>query len=190
MIFHGHRIDRVRRVLVHSPHYHALGFCDFDDCRGCVHRLEDCLVCGGFKGRNVRGFGKDRYVVKVHGEREALFGTAFYQLNHASIITGGREFRRFHITTWWGSLAKRHFSSGHAVKPCEPVCPACKEGDHMERGFYDLPIVKDIGSPDYVPWLAADPSHFHFGDRAKPEALPFERSRRFSKGERGGGGRV
>jgi hypothetical protein len=158
MVFHGYRPNRERAALEWSPHYHALGFCNFDECRGCVHSVMDCHVCGGFKGREARGFAKDGYLVKVHAARDSLFGTAWYQLHHATIITGGRGFKRFHIVSWWGSLAKRAFSSASAVPMAEAVCPACK-GDHMERSYYCglMHIEKNIGSPDYVPFFVCEP---------------------------------
>jgi hypothetical protein len=73
--------------------------------RKCVHTREDCASCVGFKGREVRGFAKDGYLVKVHGKRETVFGTAYYQLNHATIRYG---IRRFHVVTW---LVLRHIVS-------------------------------------------------------------------------------
>jgi len=187
MIFHAFRISRDGRELVYSPHYHALGFSTFDRCRDCVHNVADCQVCDGVKGRVVRGNAIDGYVVKFHGERKSLFGTAFYQLNHASIVTGGREFKRFHVTSWWGALAKRAFSSAHMVKLSVPVCPACGN-ERMERGFYKGEIVKDVGDVRYVPWFAASPDCFFFPERSKPDNVPREPLRRhFLRGDRGGG---
>ena len=60
------------------------------------------------KGREVRGFEKDGYLVKVHESRKTVFGTAHYQLNHATIRVG---IKRFQSVTWFGSVAYRKFKS-------------------------------------------------------------------------------
>jgi hypothetical protein len=154
MIFHGYRLDRDGNCLVWSPHYHVLGFVEdgFDRCRDCVHARGDCSFCDGFKGREVRGFAKDGYIVKVHDERESVFGTAHYQLNHATIRLG---IKRFHVVSWFGKLSSR---SGLKVvkEKVVPACPVC--GGEMSRSVYvgRFRIVKDVGSPDYVSWFVDD----------------------------------
>jgi len=147
-IFHGYRPDKVDPVLVWSPHYHALGYVEggFDRCRECSHDRGDCEKCAtGFKGREVRGFKKDGYLVTIKGKRRTVFGTGFYQLHHSTIRLG---VKRFHVVTWWGNVSYRKFKSVK-VKADSP-CPAC-EGEmtksiHMGCRY----IVKDVGSPDYV----------------------------------------
>lgn len=101
MLFHGYRKDRKRGVLVWNPHYHALGFIagGFDVCRNCVHDRGDCRTCRCFKGREVREYENDKYIVKCFEKRKTVIGTAFYQLNHASLRVG---IRRFHVATWFG----------------------------------------------------------------------------------------
>ncbi|MDH5770568.1 MAG: hypothetical protein OEZ25_04695 [Candidatus Bathyarchaeota archaeon] len=148
MIFHGFRIDREREVLVWSPHYHSLGYVEnggFDRCRNCVHKREDCRSCDGFKGREVRGYAKDDYLVKVLPERKTVFGTAFYQLNHATVRVG---IKRFHCLTWFGSCAKRMFKSAKVEVAIS--CPVCE--DEMVKSMHmgSRHIVKDIGHADYV----------------------------------------
>ena len=132
MIFHGYRMNRSRGVLVWRPHYHALGFIEggFDRCRDCGHVREDCASCDGFKGREVRGYEKDRYIVKVFKERKTVFGTAWYQLNHSTVRVSA--FSRFHCVTWFGVCANRKY--GSAKVESEDVCPAC--GDEMVRCAY------------------------------------------------------
>ena len=170
MIFHGYRIDKVRRVLVYKPHYHALGFIKdgFDRCRECVHERDDCRSCDGFKGREVRGFARDRYLVKVHDERKTVFGSAFYLLNHATVRVSFLS--RFHSWTWMGVCANRKYSSAKLLS--EDVCPEC--GEDMKDYVYTgkCRIVKDIGDAEYVPLYVVD--------RAESENY-FEvvRSRRF-----------
>lgn len=147
MVFHGYRKDRVRKVLVWAPHYHALGFIrgGMDVCRQCVHDRGDCAFCEFFKGREVRGYAKDRYIVKCLSERKTVVGTLFYQLHHATLHVG---LRRFHVVTWCGCCGNRKLKGRKKV--VEVVCPAC--GDEMVKKFYvgKVPIVKDLGSPLYL----------------------------------------
>jgi hypothetical protein len=153
MIFHGFRIDRNHRLLVWSPHYHCLGYIlgGFDGCRGCVHERDDCCSCSGFKGREVRGYKKDRYLVKVFGERKTVFGTVWYQLNHATVRVG---FGRFHVVTYFGVCGNRKFGSPK-VRSMD-VCPAC--GDEMVRCAYmgRRFIARNIGDADYKAWFVDD----------------------------------
>jgi len=153
MIFHGFRIDKKRQVLAWSPHYHSLGYIDggFDRCRECVHSRSDCGSCDGFKGREVRGYANDGYLVKVLPERKTVFGTAFYQLNHATVRVG---IKRFHVVTWFGSCGNRKFKS--AELKAQILCPAC--GAEMVKSIHmgKRHLVKDIGHADYVPWFVDD----------------------------------
>ena len=154
MIFHGYRIDRVRRVLVWKPHYHSLGFIKggFDRCRDCVHERSDCRSCDGFKGREVRGFARDRYLVKVHDERKTVFGSAFYLLNHATVRVSFLS--RFHSWTWMGVCGNRKYSSAKLLS--EDVCVEC--GEDMKDYVYTgkCRIVKDVGDAEYVPLYVVD----------------------------------
>jgi hypothetical protein len=153
LIFHGYRKDKDRKVLVWSPHYHAIAFIDggFDRCRECSHDLDDCRGCNGFKGREVRGFAKDGYLVKVHDERKTLFGTAHYELNHATIRLG---IKRFQVVTWFGTLSYRKFKS--APLKSEDVCSVCHgemtRAAHVGRRH----IVKNVGDVSYVPMFVDD----------------------------------
>jgi len=155
MIPHMYRIDRERRCLVFSPHYHVIGpvLGGFDKCRDCVHDRDDCALCSGFKGREVRGYAKDGYLVKVHDIRLSVFGTAKYALNHASMKVGFSAIGS-RIVTWHGALSNRLFNSGK-VKP-EVLCPACNEVmvhcGHAGKRY----IVKDRNSADYVPYFVDD----------------------------------
>lgn len=153
MIFHGYRMNRERDCLVWSPHYHALSYVKggFDRCRECVHNREDCATCDGFKGREVRGFARDGYLVKVHDKRKTIFGTAHYQLNHATIRYG---IKRFHVVTWFGSASYRKFRG--LKLSSEKVCPICKED--MVRSAYvgAKRHARNVGDVDYVPLFADD----------------------------------
>ena len=169
MIFHGYSESKEVGVLVFRPHYHVLGFVEggFDRCRFCVHSREDCASCYGFKGREVRGFEKDGYLVKVLGKREKsyydgkdnVFGTAFYQLNHATIRQG---IKRFHVVTWFGCCGNRKFSGEKLMS--EAVCPVC--GEEMVRAVYmgSKHIAKNVGDVDYESVFVDD----EFGENGEP----------------------
>lgn len=150
MIFHGFRINRVRGVLEWSPHYHVLGFVPArSKCRDCK---KTCFRgCGGFVDRNYRCGEVDGYLVKVHGKRKTVLGTAWYQLNHATIRVG---VRRFHVVTWFGSASYNKFKG--EVSRCEDVCPACAEQMNRSVHVGKDRIVKDVGSPDYVALFVDD----------------------------------
>jgi len=154
MIFHGFRRSKDGDVLVFSPHYHSLSFITnggFDRCRECVHTREDCAVCDGFKGRETRGYKKDGYLVKVLAERKTVFGTAFYQLHHATVRIG---IKRFHCVTWFGSCGNRKFKSKKQM--VEILCPVCEE--EMVRRVYvgKRHLVKDVGHRDYMACFLID----------------------------------
>ena len=149
MIFHGFRIDRERGVLVWSPHYHCLGFVFGGySCRGCKKL---CDGCNGFEATTRECFKKDGYIVRVLAQRKTVFGTAHYQLNHATIRLG---VKRFHVVTWCGVCGYRNFKSKELL--AEVLCPAC--GGEMVRSVYvgKRFIVKDVGHVDYVPWFVDD----------------------------------
>jgi len=147
LIFHGFRIDKERQVLTWSCHYHYLGFIRGGyECRGCT---KSCSGCSGFEARTREWFKKDGCIVRVHDKRKTVLGTAWYQLNHATIRLG---VKRFHCTTWWGNCAKHKFKSPK-VK-AQSVCAVCEED--MVKAMYmgKKRIVKDIGHVDYKPVFA------------------------------------
>jgi len=133
-----------------------------DRCRGCVHERGDCGSCSGFKGREVRGYEKDGYIVKVFDERKTVFGTAHYQLNHATIRIG---IRRFHVVTWHGICSYRKFKSEKVM--VEVSCPACSS--EMVRSVYvgKRHIVKDVGDAGYVPLFVDD----EFDENGEPNYI-------------------
>jgi len=157
-IFHGYRMDRVRHVLAWSPHYHGLVFIrgGFDVCRDCSHERGDCASCSFFKGREVREFAKDHYLVKVFEKRETVVGTAFYQLNHATIRVG---VKRFHVVTHFGVCANRKlkgrkFAAVHECPVCKSVgvCSEMVESAYKGKEF----IARDIGDSRYRKLFAFD----------------------------------
>ena len=71
-------------------------------CRHCRDKI--CIGngnfnrCNGFEAGTRRLNVNDGYIVKVLGSRKTIFGTAWYQLNHASVKKG---VSRFHVATWF-----------------------------------------------------------------------------------------
>ena len=153
VIFHGFRIDRSRNVLVWRPHFHVLGFVEggYDSCRHC--KGSDCYACDGFQGRVYRAYRSNGYVVRTLEERKTVFGTAWYQLHHATIRLG---VKRFHVVTWYGVVGYRNFKGSKVVLNGEVPCPVC--GGEMSRCFHvgKRHIVKDVGSSGYVPSFLDD----------------------------------
>jgi hypothetical protein len=150
MIFHGFRIDEERQVLVWSPHYHSLAYVEGGYvCRDC--KRVSCVGCSGFEARTRECFKSDGCIVRVLSERKTVFGTAWYQLNHATIRVG---LRRFHVVTWFGVCGNRKFEGEKLM--AEVVCPVCSE--EMVRSAYvgKRFIVRDVGVVGYLSVFADD----------------------------------
>jgi hypothetical protein len=163
LIPHMYRIDRAGKRLYFSAHYHLIGFIEggFDKCRNCAHTRETCASCSGVKGREVRGYARDGYLVKVHEIRKTVFGTAKYALNHSSVRVGLHA-RGYKMVSWVGTLSNRKFRTG-IVEKGSP-CPAC--GKPMGRVAHagSRYIVKDRKSAEYVPYFP----DFEFGEDGLP----------------------
>lgn len=132
-IYHGHRKMRGEHGLRYRPHFHVLGFIrgGFDVCRECVHKRGQCAKCRYFKGREVREYKKDGILVKVHEARKTVIGTAFYQLNHATMRVG---LHRSHIVTWFGICGNSKKKVKSKKLKAKAVCPAC--GGEMVKKAY------------------------------------------------------
>jgi len=100
--------------------------------------------CDGFEARTSREFEKDGYIVKVLGERKTVFGTAWYQLNHASVK---KDVVRFHVCTWFGVCSYRKLKVTVEVK--KDLCPICQHDLIWIRYFGDRSFVLDGNSSDY-----------------------------------------
>ena len=118
-IFHGFRYN-IRKRWYWSPHFHVLGFIlgGFERCRGCE---KSCLGCDGFKERQKNLYFKDNYLVKVLARRKTIFGTAYYQLTHA---TRDITKRRFHVATWAGVCSYRKLKVTPEKR--KELCPLCQ----------------------------------------------------------------
>lgn len=92
-------------------------------------------------------------MLRFLGKRKTVFGTAWYQLNHATVRVG---LKRFHVVTWFGCCGNRKYSSVKFIPKVEDVCPAC--GDEMVRCFHagKRSIAKNVGDVDYEAWLVDD----------------------------------
>jgi hypothetical protein len=152
LIFHGRFIDVEGGGLGWRAHFHLLGFVEggFDRCRNCEHNRNDCASCDGLKGREVRGFAKDNWIVKVADERKTVFGTAWYQLNHHTVRIG---MRRVHSVRWIGKCGNRMLRHPYHKPSAGCRCPVCESAGHeslMEDGGYSgkrLPV--DVCDPRY-----------------------------------------
>lgn len=51
------------------------------------------------EGRCYRVYRDNSYIVRVLEERKTIFGSGWYQLNHATVRVG---VKRFHVITWFG----------------------------------------------------------------------------------------
>jgi hypothetical protein len=100
--------------------------------------------CGGFDDRSHQNFLKDGWIVQVLGERITVFGTAWYQLNHASIKVG---VVRFQVATWFGVCSYRKMKV--TVEKREDLCPVCKHDLVDIRYFGAKQFVWDRSSPEY-----------------------------------------
>jgi hypothetical protein len=144
MIWHSFRYN-VRKQWYFAPHFHVLGFIlgGAGRCRKC-EKACDKLGCDGFFAREARGYGLDGWIVKVFGERITVGGTAWYQLNHASIDVTKK---RFHVATWFGVCSYRKLRL--TVKRKKAICPICQE--ELYRIWYSggRSFVEDRASPDY-----------------------------------------
>lgn len=120
LIFHGFRFN-LRQYWYWSPHFHCLGFIlgGYGDCRGCKKK---CFKgCGGFVDRKYRCYEKDGFIVRVLAKRKTVGGTAWYQLNHASVK---KDVVRFHVATWFGVCSYRKLKFTAEYK--RNVCPICQ----------------------------------------------------------------
>ena len=131
-----------------SPHFHIIGFIDggYSRCRNCKNMgvrgvpidRANCMGCTGFEGQTRRMWEKEGgkasgYIVKVMERRKTVFGTAWYQLNHASMVS---KKKRSHVGWWFGTCSYRKLKLRKEDRIKRDVCPIC--------GF-DLEKVKYVG---------------------------------------------
>ena len=145
LIFHGFRYS-LGKGWYFSPHWHALGFVlgGYSKCRNCPRKSNCDASCDGFDSKAWKNYQKTEYYTKIMGKRKTVFGTAWYQLNHASYKVG---VTRFHIATWAGvcSYRKMKVTKEHRKR----FCPICQ--DELVRLTYSggSVFVTDWGSSGY-----------------------------------------
>lgn len=150
MLLHAFRYD-LRKHWYWSPHFHVLGFIfgGYSRCRHC--KGGDCYACDGVEGKCYKAYRENGYIVKVFGERRNVFGTAWYQLNHASVRVG---VRRFHVATWFGVCSYRKLKV--TVERRKALCPICQHELESLRYFGGKNFVVDRSSPDFKREFFAD----------------------------------
>jgi len=134
IIFHGFRY-RQGKGWFWNVHFHVLGFVlgGYGHCRHCTGG--NCYTCDGVEGRLYRAYRENGYIVRVLGERRTVGGTAWYQLNHASIKEGVRRFR---VATYFGVCSYRKLKVSPELR--RRFCPICQ---------HDLERLRYFGSKDW-----------------------------------------
>lgn len=131
LIFHGFRYT-FKKGWYWSVHFHVLGFIlgGYSRCRHC--KGGNCYTCDGSQGKFYRAYQSDGYskgyIVDVKGKRKKsyygdkpnIFGTAWYQLHHATIDVTKE---RFHVATWFGVCSYRKFKLTRLRR--RSLCPIC-----------------------------------------------------------------
>ena len=128
LIFHAFRYHKRNETYFgekphwfFSPHFHVLGFIGgegYGKCRNCkfnparVGSSDMCKGCNGFEGLTRKLYEKEGgrsgsgHIVKVLAKRKTVGGTAWYQLNHASVKRGVNS-KKSHVATWFGVCSYR-----------------------------------------------------------------------------------
>lgn len=117
-----------------SLHAHVLGYVQggYGRCRSCRKSTLECLSCSGFEGVTRRMFQKEGkrngsgvgYIVKVKGERKTVCGSAWYQINHCSLVRGDGV-RHKEVAIWFGTCGKRKLRLEKGERVSEDICPIC-----------------------------------------------------------------
>jgi hypothetical protein len=118
-----------------SLHFHIIGFIEggMAKCRGCNKHKSECLNCSGFDGRARRvhfgyvdGAGRKHAgngaIIKVKDARKSIWGTAYYQLNHATVRVG---VKRQNVGVWFGVAGKRKLKLKNEER-FRYKCPLCE----------------------------------------------------------------
>jgi len=114
-----------------SPHYHFLGMLKGGyACRGCLNKASCVKGCSGFDAVQWDYYGETGIYAKELGARKTVGGTAYYQLNHASVRQGAK---RVHVITWVGACGYRKLKV--KVEKHSQACPIC--GYELKRSLYN-----------------------------------------------------
>jgi len=187
LIFHAQRYCNMRESVVKSKpfgwylsfHFHVIGFIDggYAQCRHCSRSTLDCLACTGFNGRTRKEYykegGKDGagnsgsgWIVDVKGARKTIHGTAWYQLNHSTLVHGAK---RSCVTTWFGVCSYVKLRLKKEDRISRDVCPICQHeleeviyvGEGVPEALtsfdsymvreWEEPYLDKNGSPNWIP---------------------------------------
>jgi hypothetical protein len=151
LIFHAFRYNNLRPCWYYSPHFHIVGliFGGYK-CRGCkiVKEKGKCGIenrgCDGFVNRNFRENEKDGLYFKVKGKRKTVWGTARYQLDHASIDVTKKRFR---VATYFGVCSYRKLKV--TAEKHKDLCRICKHELTWHDYFGSKRLVTDRNDPDF-----------------------------------------
>jgi hypothetical protein len=134
IIFHGFRYRR-EKGWYWNVHFHILGFVlgGYSRCRHCTGG--NCYACDGVEGRLYRAYRESGYIIRVLGERRTVGGTAWYQLNHATLKVGAKRFR---VATWFGVCSYRKLKVSPELR--RRFCPICQ---------HELEKLRYFGSKDW-----------------------------------------
>jgi len=142
LIPHWARFDHDKWRWKLGVHYHVLGFVrgGMRKCRGCRYANDKgsrffCGGCDGFYGVSKKCWESDRLIVEVKEKRKSVFGTAWYQLHHATI----RVDKRSHLVKWFGVCSYRKMKIPKEArkeydKKHKPKCRIC--GSELIRHEY------------------------------------------------------
>jgi hypothetical protein len=164
----------------YSPHVHVIGFVldGYAKCRNCKNRIcrrdadgEHYDLCNGFEARTRKLSKKDGWLVKVLGKRISIWGTAFYQLSHASYEEGHKHDV---VTRWFGCCSYRKLKVTKDVR--KELCPICSSeigeiayvGVHPELLSGERKAFEDYYEDGRVAWVGVRRRKGIAGARFKP----------------------
>ena len=139
-----------------SPHWHVLGFLKggYTCCRNC-RKVKDsaygkpceatCKGCSGFEAVTRLQNKTDGYICKVADDgkkRITIGGTAWYQLNHATLR---RDSVGSHVCTYFGVASYRMLKVEYVKE--KVVCPVCQHDLELVRYFGEKVFCLDRNSP-------------------------------------------
>jgi hypothetical protein len=102
-----------------------------------------CEGCSGFEAVVGRKREKDGWICKVKGERKTIGGSAWYSLEHASVV---RDVKNFRVVRWFGVASyRKHKLTGDDL-PRQDVCGIC--GEPLYRGRYHGNVKELLASLD------------------------------------------
>jgi hypothetical protein len=158
-----------------SLHFHVLGYIDGGyPCRSCKKERSECFGCNGFDGEARRlnvlkessGFGwifkiaTDKYGRAL--ERKSIFGSMWYQLNHATIV---KNHKRSSVVTWFGVCSYSKLKLKKGDRKNRDICPICQKalvevmyvGNDPNRlpmdpkvREWEEPLLDKGGSPNWI----------------------------------------